>query len=70
MEIKTSTMVSELYGALKEAGASEGKAQAAAIAIADYDKKFARVFSELLVIRWMLGFNVAMTMALVAQHLI
>ncbi len=30
-----STMVSELYDALREASASEGKAQAAAVAMAD-----------------------------------
>ena len=67
MEVKTSTMVSELYDALKEAGASEGKAQAAAIAIADYDKRFAIIHSDLLLLKWMVGFNLAFSTAIASK---
>lgn len=41
------TMISELYDALKEAGASEEKAKAAAQAIADYERHFVRIESKL-----------------------
>lgn len=67
------TMITELYDALKEAGASEGKAKAAAEAIADYEKHFARIESDLTdvkaeikvikveinLVKWMLGFVMA-----------
>jgi predicted nucleic acid-binding Zn-ribbon protein len=41
------TMIAELYDALKEAGASEEKAKAAASAIADYERHFVRIESKL-----------------------
>ncbi len=45
------TMIVELYDALKEAGASDEKAKAAASAIADYEKHFARIESDLVDIK-------------------
>lgn len=42
-----SVMVFELYDALKDAGASEEKAQAAAKAIADYHSRFDQTDSKL-----------------------
>ena len=41
------TMIAELYDALKEAGASEEKAKAAASAIADHENHFTRIESDL-----------------------
>ncbi len=41
------TMIAELYDALKEAGASEEKAKAAAQAIADYESHFVHIKSKL-----------------------
>lgn len=41
------TMITELYEALKEAGTSDEKAKAAAEAIADYERSFARIESKL-----------------------
>ena len=58
-----STMISEVYDALKEAGASEEKSRKAAEAIASYENRFARIESDLAVIKWMIGFNMAMTTA-------
>ena len=40
-------MIAEVYDALKEAGASEEKAKAAAKALADYDKRFDNVDDDL-----------------------
>jgi len=57
------TMLSEVYDALKEAGASEEKARKAAEAIAAYENRFARVENDLNLLKWMVGFNIAMTTA-------
>jgi len=50
--------------ALKEAGASEEKARKAAEAIASYENLFACIESDLAVLKWMVGFNLAMTVAI------
>jgi hypothetical protein len=42
-----STMIAELYDALREAGASEEKAKAAAVAMADYRNRFDRIDLDL-----------------------
>jgi len=49
------TMLVELYDALREAGASEEKARAAAKAIADHDSRFNKIEADLLVLKWMVG---------------
>lgn len=61
-----STMIAELYDALKDAGASEEKARAAAKTMADYDSRFNKIDqdlslikSEITILKWMLGFLVA-----------
>lgn len=46
-----STLIVELYDALKEAGTSEEKARAAAQALADYQGRFDRLDSELSAIK-------------------
>lgn len=65
------TMISEVYEALREAGATEEKAQAAAKAIANYDDRFNRlelniesIKGEQCLLKWMIGFNLAFTMAI------
>ena len=55
--------MSEVYDALKEAGAGEEKARAAAEAIAGYENRFAKIGQDLAVIKWMAGFNLALTTA-------
>lgn len=59
-----STMISEVYDALKEAGASEEKARKAAEAVATYENRFARIESDLALLKWMIGFNLAITVAI------
>ena len=44
--LRMTTMIAELYDALKEAGASEEKAIAAAKSIADYENHFVRMESK------------------------
>ncbi len=84
-----STMISEVYDALKEAGASEEKARKAAEALAGYenrftqldraldaldrkleqrfarvDERFTKTDGEMALLRWMIGFNLALTVAI------
>jgi len=56
-------MISEVYDALIEAGASSEKAGKAAQAVANYDNRFAKVEADLLLVKWMLGFVLAMQAA-------
>jgi len=57
-------MISEVYDALREAGASEEKSRKAAEAIAAYDTRFNRIEQDLAVLKWMVGFNLAIGVAL------
>ena len=66
-----STMISEVYDAFKEAGVSEEKARKAAEAIAGYENRFAKIDERfaimdgrLVLLQWMIGFNLAMTLAI------
>jgi hypothetical protein len=66
-----STMISEVYDAFKEAGASEEKARKAAEAVAGYENRFAKIDERfaimdgrLVLLQWMIGFNLAMTIAI------
>jgi hypothetical protein len=58
------TMISEVYDALREAGASEEKSRKAAEAIAAYDNRFNKIEQDLAALKWMAGFNLAIGVAL------
>ena len=47
-----STMNSEIYAALIDAGSSEEKAKAAAVSVTDYERDMNEVKSELKLIKW------------------
>jgi hypothetical protein len=68
-------MISEVYDAFREAGVSEEKARKAAESIASYDARFNKIESDIAtlrtetrgefnLVRWMIGFNLAMTVAI------
>ena len=59
------TMIAEVYDALTDAGASKSKAEAAAKAVAQYDHDIATIKTDPHLLKWMVGFNLAFTMALV-----
>jgi hypothetical protein len=61
------TMITEIYDALLEAGASQEKARAAAEAVAGFENRFARIEADLSVVKWVLTFNTAMLIALVGK---
>ncbi len=71
-------VVVELYEALKEAGASDAKAQAAARAMADHDARFdtletkidtglAEVRAQITMLKWMTGIVIAGVAALIIK---
>jgi len=53
----------EIYEALKEAKVFEGKALKAAESVASYDARFADVDRKLTLVQWMVGFNLAVSLA-------
>ncbi|MGH8533932.1 MAG: hypothetical protein ACREV1_14720, partial [Gammaproteobacteria bacterium] len=70
------TLIKELYEALKEAGASEEKATAAAEALErlrdedrlrGIEREIADLKSDVRLIKWMLGFNLALTSAVLLK---
>ena len=57
-------VISELYIALKSAGAQEHLARKAASRVGNVDNRFARIESDLTLLKWMAGFNLAMTIGM------
>jgi hypothetical protein len=55
------TMIAELYDALKAAGAPDDQARKAAEVVAGYENRFVRIETDLTLLKWMVGFNLAMT---------
>jgi hypothetical protein len=69
-----STMISEVYDAFVSAGTPEEKARKAAEALANYDTRFNRIESEILkvqaelgLVKWMVGFAIALNAAILAR---
>jgi len=62
-------MITELYDALKDAGASEEKARKAAETVAAYESRFTKIETDLGILKWMVGFNLAATDALIFMQL-
>jgi hypothetical protein len=56
-------MISEIYDALKEAGASEDKARKAAEVLAAYESRFASIERRLDVLTWIATFNLMIAVA-------
>jgi hypothetical protein len=59
------TMIAELYDALKAAGAPDDQARKAAEVVAGYENRFTRIEIDLTLLKWMVGFNLAMTIAVI-----
>ncbi len=57
------TMITEVYDALREAGASEDKARRAAEAVATYEDRFCRVGRRLAMLTWQVGTLTAVVIA-------
>ncbi len=61
------TVITELYDALKDAGATEEKARKAAETVAAYESRFTKIETDLGIL--MVGFNLAATVALIFMQL-
>ncbi|MCY4221930.1 MAG: hypothetical protein OXC25_00775 [Thiotrichales bacterium] len=59
-----STMNSEVYDALMDAGADKTKAREAAKSVARYDTDIAEIKASLLLLKWISGFILAFVVAL------
>jgi hypothetical protein len=59
------TMISELYDALKSAGAPEDQARKATEVVAGYDNRFSRIEGDLTLLKWMVGFNLAVSVGII-----
>lgn len=60
-------MMGNLYEALVKAGAGEDNAKKAAEEIAGYENRFAKIESDVNLLKWMVGFNLAMTVAVLGK---
>jgi hypothetical protein len=57
-------VLEELYDALRDAGASNETARRAAGAVAEYERRFAKIERDVAVVRWMVAINLAMAVVL------
>jgi hypothetical protein len=60
-------MISEVYDAFIAAGTPEDKARKAAEALADHESRFSRIDAELIVLKWMTGFAIALDVAILTR---
>jgi hypothetical protein len=60
-------MLSKTYDALIAAGAPDDKARAAAEEIAGYESRFAKIETDLAVLKWMAGVNLAASLSRVIK---
>jgi hypothetical protein len=60
-------MISGLYDALKDAGASEALAQKAAAEVAHYESTLAEMKSDIRLIKWIVSFVLALTVGVLLQ---
>jgi hypothetical protein len=58
------TALMEVYDAFREAGASEERSRAAAEAVANYDDQLMKLRGDVSLLKWMAGFNVALSVAM------
>lgn len=61
------TMISEVYDAFIAAGTPEDKARKAAEALADYENRFTGIDAELVILKWMVGFGIALNVAILVR---
>lgn len=65
-----STMIVEVYDALKDAGASEEKSRKAAETLANTDSRFNKIDTDIAVLKWMVGAGLLGIFAPLAQRLL
>jgi hypothetical protein len=55
-------MLGNLYDAPRSAGAEDDKARKAAEEVTAYEPRFAKLESDVGLLKWMVGFNIGLTM--------
>jgi hypothetical protein len=60
-------MLSKTYDALIAAGAPDDKARAAAEELAGYESRFVKIETDLAVLKWMVGVNLAVSLSIVIK---
>jgi hypothetical protein len=60
-------MLSKTYDALIAAGAPDDKARAAAEELAGYESRFTKIETDLAVLKWMVGVNLAASLSLLIK---
>ena len=60
-------MLSSLYDALIDAGASEEKARKAAEEAAQYEARFTRLEADVSLVKWMVGVNLAIGLGILVK---
>ena len=60
-------MMGNLYDALRSAGAEDEKARKAAEELAGYENRFSKLEADVGLLKWMVGFNLALTIAVVGK---
>jgi hypothetical protein len=60
-------MVAEVYDALIAAGAPEDKARKAAEVLTKHETRFSKIEADLLVLKWMVGVNTALSFAIASK---
>jgi hypothetical protein len=68
--MSTDLMNVPVYDALIEAGAGEDKARAAARSVADYDARLSSMSSDIAVLKWLGGANLAATLGVLIRLLV
>jgi hypothetical protein len=61
------TMITEVYDALREAGASDDKSRKAAEAVAAFENRFAKIETELAVLKYMSGATIALVLLVLGK---
>ena len=60
-------MMRQLYQALRAAGAPDEEAAKAAEEVAGYENRLASLETRLAVLQWMIGFNIALSVAIAVK---
>ena len=71
-ELLMTTMIAEIYDALREAGVSEEKARQAAVALAqaippDVEARLRAIEAKITMLQWVIGLNFAATIAVLVK---
>jgi hypothetical protein len=60
-------MLAKLYTALREAGVDDVKAREAAEEVASFENRLANVEASLTILKWMVGFDLVLTIAIIGM---